>query len=338
MSTFPKTINTEVVSENLRKRAINLDTKRILLTKFTATEQEQDLTKPPNCDGFGRIHHFRRNKSSKWPCNPLPIDPACKKLGLERTHLLRAQVFQNAACNWRCWYCFVPFKLLAADLKYSAWMSVDELLDLYQAEEDRPVMIDLTGGQPDLVPEWVPWMMNALTERGLAESVYLWSDDNLSNDYFWQYLTEADRKTITNYRNYGRVSCFKGFNPESFTFNTLAAPDLFEQQFALMGRLLKLGVDQYAYATFTTPSSQDIADDMRRFVDKLQALDRNLPLRTVPLEIQQYTPMESRIRSVHEEAIQYQYLAIEAWQRELESRFTDEERMVNISDVSLGGN
>ena len=29
-------------------------------------------------------------------------------------------------------------------------------------------------------------------ERGLEGSVYLWSDDNLSNDYFWQHLGSED--------------------------------------------------------------------------------------------------------------------------------------------------
>jgi len=53
-------------------------------------------------------------------------------------------------------------------------------------------MIDLSGGQPDLTPEWIPWMMEELNNRGLTDKVYLWSDDNLSNDYFWKYLSDAE--------------------------------------------------------------------------------------------------------------------------------------------------
>src|SRR5205085_10068263 len=143
---------------------------------------------------------------------------------------------------------------------------------LYLDQPDPPPMIDLTGGQPDLVPEWVPWMMTELRERGLEQNIYLWSDDNLSNDYFWQFLSERDRELIATYRNYGRVCCFKGFNADSFSFNTLAEPALFERQFDLMGRLLTTGMDLYTYVTITTPSPRGIADDMRHFVDRLQKL------------------------------------------------------------------
>ena len=65
---------------------------------------------------------------------------------------------------------------------------------LLSEQEAPPLVIDLTGGQPDITPEWVPWMMEALIDRGLSNHVYLWSDDNLSNDFFWKYLTEEQIK------------------------------------------------------------------------------------------------------------------------------------------------
>jgi len=198
-------------------------------------------------------------------------------------------------------------------------------------------MIDLTGGQPDLVPEWVPWMMRELIARGLEKKTYLWSDDNLSSNFFWRYLTDEDRDLIASYPNYGRVCCFKGFNAESFSFNTRAEPMLFDQQFELMERLLALGIDLYAYVTLTTPTSKNIEADMAWFMDRLQTLNRNLPLRTVPLEIQVYTPVAPRVKLLHEEAIRNQHLAIAAWQKELEYRFTSKERQANIAEVRLCG-
>src|SRR5439155_27180345 len=120
--------------------------------------------------------------------------------------------------NWRCWYCFVPYTLLSASRKYSEWLTADELVEMYLAEPDRPPMIDLTGGQPDLVPEWAPWMMRALSDRGLDGSVYLWSDDNLSSDYLRRYLSDAELELMQSYRSYGRVGCFKGYDPVSFSF------------------------------------------------------------------------------------------------------------------------
>lgn len=328
-------INTETLSARYREASVDLKNKQLLITNFHNTQQEGDLTEPPNCNGFGRIRHFRRTISSVWPSNPLPIDPVSRALGLQATNMIRAQVFQSAACNWRCWYCFVPFELLSANRKYSDWMSPSQLIDLYLDQPDPPPMIDLTGGQPDLVPEWVPWMMAELKERGLENKVYLWSDDNLSNDYFWQFLSDSDLELVATYPKYSRVCCFKGFNSESFAFNTGAEPDLFNQQFQLMKRLVDMGIDIYSYVTFTTSTTLKIFEYIVRFIDKLQEIDYNLPLRTVPLEIQMFTPVRGRLNNDTEAALKNQYIAIEAWKTELQNRYSSIERSKAITDVCL---
>jgi uncharacterized Fe-S cluster-containing radical SAM superfamily protein len=327
-------INTERFSKGLRKRGIDRENKRILITDFHGSEQEQDLTEPANCDGVGRIRHFKRHqKNPSWPPNPLPIDPATKVMHLPRTDTLRTQAFQNAICNWRCWYCFVDFDLLSGNLAKAQWLTADDLLARYFAQPDPPVMIDLTGGQPDLVPEWIPWMIQAAIASGKSERVYLWSDDNLSNDYFWQFLTDTERELIATYPRYGRVCCFKGFNSTSFGFNTDADPVLFDRQFDLFRRLRSTGMDLYAYTTFTTPEPKGITDDMKRFVDRLQEISPSLPLRTVPLEIALFTPVRGRLRDDHREAIRLQYDAIDAWKKELDTRFTSLERAQPITEV-----
>ena len=330
-----KTINTDEFSTSLRERSVDVDQRRLLVTNYHGSEQEQDLTVPANCNGYGRIRHFRRETSGGWPQNPLPIDPATKALGVGESDLLQAQVFQNASCNWRCWYCYVPFSLLSANEKHAAWLSASDLIDLYLAESLRPRVIDLTGGQPDLVPEWIPWMMAELRSRGLEEQVYLWSDDNLSNDYFWRFVSDEDRELVATYKNYGKVCCFKGFNPESFAFNTCAAPDLFQRQFDLMRRYVGLGIDVYGYVTLTTPSGAGIGEDMKRFVDSLQEIHENLPLRVIPLEIREFTPVTGRLREKHNAAMKHQQIAVAAWQDELADRYTNAEMARNIADVPL---
>src|ERR1700683_2992482 len=106
----PTAIDTDKLSAGYRERAIDTAGYRLLITRFTGTDQEKDVTEPSNCRGFGRIRDLRRDRGNNWPRNPLPIDPACRALGLRSGSELRAQVFQNAVCNWRCWYCFVDFK------------------------------------------------------------------------------------------------------------------------------------------------------------------------------------------------------------------------------------
>ena len=330
-----KRIDTDQWSKRWRDAGLDVGSRRVLVTNFSGTEQEPDLQEPPNCSGFGRIRHFRRATSPGWPLNPLPIYPASKALGMKPGELLRAQAFQNAVCNWRCWYCFVPFNLLSANRNHSQWLSAAELLDLYLEQPDPPQVIDLTGGQPDLTPEWVPWMIQEIQSRNLDDRIYLWSDDNLSTDYFWRYLSDDNIELIRNAKNYGRVCCFKGFDEESFTFNTLADGSLFDRQFDLFRRFLELGIDVYAYVTLTSPTGDLMPNRIGRFVDKLQSLHPNLPLRTVPLEIRVFTPVRRRLGVDANRALEIQNSAVETWNKELEDRYTLEERSSAITEVSL---
>jgi uncharacterized Fe-S cluster-containing radical SAM superfamily protein len=330
-------IETDSVSARLRGKAIRRDTRQLLITNFKGTSQEADITAPVNCDGFGRIRHFRRGGHGGWPINPLPIEPACRHLGLRTSAELKAEVFQNAACNWRCWYCYVPFDLLAADEKKAGWLTAEELVDKFIAAKSPALMIDLSGGQPELTPEWVPWIMDALTARKLDKSIFLWSDDNLSNDYFWQYLTEDEIARVASYQHYARVCCFKGFDDESFAFNTKAHPELFSRQFDLFARYLGLGLELYAYVTITGPSTADLPGKIARFIDRLQQIHPKLPLRTVPLEIVRFSVLDARNFPHRDAALATQQAAINCWQAEMEKRFSSAERALAIVDVPMGG-
>lgn len=329
-------IDTDSFSARLRERAVRLDSRELLVANFSGSGQEADLTDPPNCGGVGRIRHFTRGTSNGWPDNSLPIDPASAFLGLPHADAIRAQVFQNAACNWRCWYCYVPFNLLSANEKRGVWVTPHALVEQFLSEADRPDMIDLTGGQPDLVPEWIPWTIEALQGAGFADSVYVWSDDNLSNDYFFRYLDEETQHRVAGHPGYGRVCCFKGFDEASFSFNTKAAPELFDRQFELFSRLRATGMDLYAYATFTSATADSLPAAMTSFVDRLQGISEALPLRLVPLEILEYGPVVPRLRGEHRGSMEVQQAAIAAWQSELDRRFTDAERRMPINEVDLG--
>lgn len=323
----------EHCSEDLRRKAVDLSQEKILISNFHGTEQESDLTEPANCNGYGRIRHFKLFTSEGWPQNPLPIEPAYKALGLPVTPMIRTQLFQIAICNWRCWYCFVPDDLRSAAPNHSRWFSAFELINLYLQEPNHPRVIVLSGGQPDLVPEWIPWMMSALRLRGLEHKTYLWSDDNLSTDFFWRFLNNNQLGTIQSFRNYGKVGCFKGFDQESFSFNTTADPSLFYKQFELMKRFVNFGIDIYAYVTLTTPSADSIEQKVRIFVDKLQEIDVNFPLRTIPLEIKVFTPIQSRIKFANKIALENQQIAVRVWQDELRNRYSKIELTKPITEV-----
>jgi uncharacterized Fe-S cluster-containing radical SAM superfamily protein len=328
-------IDTASFSARLRPQAVSLDEKKVLITRLSGSDQEEDLSNPVNCGGYGRIRSFRLTRYDDWSDNPLPILPAAKALRRLPGDELRTQVFQNAACNWRCWYCFVDFNRLSALPELSQFFTAGELIDFYLAESYRPDVIDLTGGQPDLVPEWILWTIEELDRRGLADQVFLWSDDNLSNRYFWEYLTEKQRARIASYPSYARVACFKGYDAASFAFNTRATPALFDQQFEIYAGLLDQGLDMYAYVTFTAVPQQGLALAMRQFVDRFQSIHVNLPLRTVPLKIVVYTPTGRRMGPDHKRALEFQHQVHAAWLEQLDRRFSAAERAVPICDVPL---
>jgi uncharacterized Fe-S cluster-containing radical SAM superfamily protein len=248
---------------------------------------------------------------------------------------MTAQVFQNAACAWRCWYCFVPYNLLSADPDRSEWFTADDLVQFYRNEAECPLVIDLTGGSPDLVPEWTPWMMRALADAGLDSTTFLWTDDNLSTTYLFDVLDRAELDRMRAYRNYGRVCCFKGYDARSFAFNTRAAEADFETQFEIMQRLLELGLDIYGYVTFTSPTDDGVDAAMARFVDRLQGLDPNLPLRVVPLEIREFSPVTPRMDALRQQSLAVQQKAIAAWTGELERRYSYDLRALDIASVPL---
>jgi uncharacterized Fe-S cluster-containing radical SAM superfamily protein len=267
----------------------------------------------------------------------LPIDPAARALQLGTVDAIRAQVFQNAICSWRCWYCFVDFDLLSANTEFSAFKSADELIDLYLCESDRPPVIDLSGGQPDLVPEWGSWIVESLLHRGLQSSVYIWTDDNLSNDYLWRFLQPKQIQRLAAFRNYGRVGCFKGFDAESFTFNTKADPALFEQQFVLMRRLVEAGFDVYGYVTLTSSNESNIETKVSEFIDRLQeSVHPNFPLRTVPLRVSVFTPTRDRVGPEQEKSLHIQEIAVTAWNNEVARRYPPDVRSRNITEQTLG--
>ena len=111
---------------------------------------------------------------------------------------------------------------------------------------------------------------------------------------------------------------------------------MFSRQFELFARLLGLGIDLYAYATFTAPSAVGLEKDMRRFVDRLQDIHPNLPLRLVPLRIEAFGVVQPRVQPVHEGAMAIQEDAGSAWNDEIGRRCSSSERLVPMPEVSLG--
>ncbi len=326
-------LNSERMAEALRAKSVNLGEKTIRMAKISGSLQETDLSLPTNCSGFGRIHHFRSVQDSKWVRDPLPMVPACKYFGTLVSDKLLAQVFQLAACDFRCWYCFVDYGLLSADSARSEFVSLKKLLEIMRLENVDSNLIDLSGGQPDIVPEYVLWFLEARLELGMEKTHFVWADDNLSTNYLWKYLSESQISFMLNRPGFARVGCLKGFDAESFAFNTRADESLFARQVDILGRLVKTGFDQYGYITLTAMNMGGVSMKIARLLDEIQnRVHPNFPLRIVPLRIFKFGANADRYIK---EADENQFRALDAWLYEMQKRFTSAELLTPITDVEI---
>lgn len=318
-----------------RESVFDSSNNAFLLSKIKNSAQEKDLTVLPNCDGYGRIRHFRRFISEDWGTDPLPIDPACKALKLEPCDMIETQVFQIASCNVRCWYCFVPDDLKKASDVNSKWFSISEMLDLFQRDCEGIHVLDLSGGNPELVPEWIYYVMKELERRKLDDKVYLWSDDTLTTNYFFDFLKDSQIDYIKQYNHYGKVCCFKGYDKYSFSFNTKLGEELFEKQFENFERYLELGLDLYGYVTFTTDKIDNIEQSVSEFINRLKKVHPLLPLRIVPLKIAVFTPVQERLNPSYINAVKNQIRVYEEWRKQLQYIYNDDLLNRRICDVEL---
>jgi uncharacterized Fe-S cluster-containing radical SAM superfamily protein len=210
--------------------------------------------------------------------------------------------------------------MLSGNDAVSEWLSPGEMIQRYLSEADRPQIIDLSGGSPDLVPEWIGWTMDALESMPLAGSVYLWSDDNLSSDLLMSAELRPLLERMERYAGYGRVCCLKGFDASSFTFSTGVPGDEFGSQLRRLRSYLTTSIDLYGYITLVCPPGRDHRGKIRRLMDELQTMQEQFIGRVVPLRIEKFSTMTTRLDHTRSDALRHQDEVVESWLEELSSR------------------
>lgn len=288
------------------------DNHKAFLAKIQGSEQEQDLTLPANCNGFGRIRHFRRFQYTDWIPDPLPIDPALNYLKRENSDILLTECFQIALCNLNCWYCFVPKAMKLGSETCGAWFSANQIIHEMLAADGLPQVIVLSGGNPEIAPAWPLSLMKALEKKGVTNKFYLWSDDALSLDYFHEVLSKREIEYMVHYTGYGKVCCFKGYNDLSCQFNTQNNLLYYHDQLRRFRRYYEDGFDLYGYVTFTTPELTNMEQELQKFFDDLRRIHPLMPLRVIPLRITLY----ESVRSLNKEqmsAYENQFAVLEVW-------------------------
>lgn len=320
-------------NENCRNQIYNGH--EFLITEV-GTSSEDKIRLGVNCDGYGRIRLFKRYKDIDWVSNPLPFNPYANAMGEDIVDELPVQVFQVAKCNMNCWWCFIPDEYKKLNNHHNKWFSVADLLELYIRDGKRySKIIDLSGGNPELVPEFVLQFMMEIEKRNFNDEIYLWSDDVLTTDYLFTKLTSYQVDYMANYHKYGKVACFKGIDDASFCFNTSSPFSMLDEQFLHAKRYIDKGFDIYFYIVLTMPDLHCLQRKISIFIDKLQKITHYLPLRVVPIKIKQFDTNVHRFNDIRTNAINSQYEVLMAWQEELDKRFSTQEINMDISLIPI---
>jgi organic radical activating enzyme len=247
-----------------------------------------------------------------------------------------AQVFQIAGCNMRCWYCFVDDSVLSVKSEYIEWITVENMVDMFVHEFPSIPILDLSGGQPDLVPEWCLWVMEEIEKRNLKNKVFIWVDDNLTTmDLMEKYLSKEQISYMANFPKHSRVCCFKGFDDVTYKFNIRNRHMHFAEQIDSFRKLYNYGFDIYTYITLTGPEGSADKGKMKNFIKILREININLPLRVIPLEIKEFAVTRGRMNLFFAKALEEQYQAYEFWCELMDEYYTNEEQDMPFEKVNI---
>jgi len=342
------------LGEKLRKKLIKGD--KVMLANFGKTLQAKDSFRAGKIESdYFRIKKYRKpGKKDYFEGEPAGI--ASVKLGIFKEECNTVFLAQVNACNLRCWYCYVDEKNLQANPVYGKWITADEMLYYFltvsrltqhaKDPNDRVNILRLSGGEAFLNPKLIYDTVQSIKKiAGLEKKLYLWADCNLATgDFFWKYLTRKQIDEIRNFKNLGICVCYKGFDKESFHYNTGAQPKFFNQQFLMHRRLIEEDFDVYSYIY---PVSIFSATDLERIdeisieylVQKMDTFIRRLqknvsyyaPLRVTLPYIKEYEANKSEISPRRKKIIELQPVIKNLWEQIIAEKY----RYCNYRKLSL---
>ncbi|MDW9970420.1 hypothetical protein GOB98_10515 [Sinorhizobium meliloti] len=306
----------------LRDKLVRRAEQQILVAHLIGSHQAEDEYSYVNCEGVGRervytsfqLHFDERQRPG----------PAAARFGrLETGRPIRTQVFQVAGCDLRCWYCFVDFQLLSGLNNRGRWLTAQDLFELMKSSGEYPPVIELSGGQVELVPEWTLWMMRELERLRLDGEIAVWSDDNLTSDFFWRFLSPTEQSYVKSFPRYSRAVCLKGFDEESFEVNTGFPGEIFLRQIEILNRLISEDFPLVIYLTVVDKARPDevVEAKMASFAQILEAIRPGLSRDVIPLRMASFRNMMRRANSHRLEMFGLQRARFCAWQKTVETHF-----------------
>jgi uncharacterized Fe-S cluster-containing radical SAM superfamily protein len=310
------------LAEKLRKDLIIAPKRKVSLANIGSSLQSFDSFKASRIkQDFFRTKLYQKPYENNY-FGGKPADVASLKLGIPEAECNNVFIAQINACNLRCWYCYCDARNLCADHRYGEYFTPDQILlhflsaskkyEYSKNPDEKINILRLSGGEVFLVPELIYWIIEDIFSLNLQDRIFLWIDCNLSTgDFFWKYLSKSQIKRIRNFKNLGICCCYKGFDEESFYYNTGADPVFFGEQFKMHRRLFEEGLDVYSYiypvSIFPIESDGHAKSKIDNFIGLMQKeVSYFSPLRMAVPAIKIYSANENRITAEKRKILSYQ--------------------------------
>lgn len=319
--------------DNLRNKLINFNKKEIQISNLYESNESKDKYTIINCNGYGRIRKIT-SYGIHYSSMRFPKKKFIRNESVEGE--LITQVFQIAGCNWRCWYCFVDKELVCGNEKRTKFFSCDDLIELYLKNENKSYNIDLSGGNPDIAPEWCLWFMKSLEKCNLKGIVSLWVDDNLGTDYLFTKISKKDREYMASFPKHVRLCCIKGYDDDSIIFNVRNKNASLKMQLKRLEQLIQEGFEVIVYLTFVGPKGNISKEKIETLFYMLYNINPHLPLRCIPIIIKEFTAQQENCSlDFYRSALDEQFIGFEYWEEIMIEHYDYDDINLNPQEVIL---
>jgi uncharacterized Fe-S cluster-containing radical SAM superfamily protein len=299
---------------SIRDHIYEKSSESIFVIEFSSTAQSSDSYHRSSVHPCIRIREFSSFAMHAQPASYHGRSPRynclLKKNSLSTESPWKTATIQLLGCAWRCWYCYVdPVNLKHTSPHARKIRIADLCIEACSVSEG---ILDLSGGQPDLVPEWPLYFNKQIMAIQGASRLHIRSEDNLCNDFLWRFLSAKEVGELARSPLYTRIGCFKGFDSESFG-DVVGNGFKFDDQLTCAARLIRDGFDPFYYATFSPSSAERLEARIRIFFEQLLGISDSLPLRVIPLLLRRTENWKPRRGVTFERKAEYNDMANQVW-------------------------
>lgn len=256
-----------------------------LFANLLGTKEAEDSYHQINHGGFGRVRNFknflfhvetdirerrkffRLNAAGEW----------CSQF--------QSQVFQIGICTLKCWYCFVDRENLDGTNPYSAYLKPKDILQMFLESWPNIRNLDISGGSPDLCPEFVLELLCEIERAGLKEKITIWVESNLDVNYYCK-LPRKKIEYMAAFPNFHLLCSLKGWDSPSVAFNTRNTAS-FDQQLDGLRFFYQHNFSLSVYLVFvgkTIANNKEVTE----LFNQLKRISRKLPEQCIPIYIKKF--------------------------------------------------